>query len=201
MREEWRDVVGYEGLYKVSSLGRVKTLRTHKRDKNGVDYKLSKVYLTPSLDAYGYPIVNLTSEDGITITRKIHRLMAMAFIQNPEGKRCVDHINGIRADNRLENLRWATHKENSDNKFRLGNQVDWKDRDISEASMYKFTHSQCRAVIRNDGERYESIAAASRALGLKSSGMVSSCVRGLREKVRGYSFRYEDEISQKGMEG
>ncbi len=192
MREEWRAISGYEGLYEISNLGRVKILPRIRHDKNGVAYRVSEKIATQCIDAYGYPVVSM-SRNGVTRARKVHRLIAEAFIPNPENKRCVDHINGIRTDNRIENLRWATYHENAMNKFRLNNQVDWEDRNISKESRYRFTHSQARAVIRSDGERYESIAEASRALGLKTSGMVSNCVRGLASSVRGYSFRYEDE--------
>lgn len=191
MREEWRAIPGYEGLYEISNLGRVKILPRIRYDKNGVAYRVKEKIATQVIDAYGYPVVSM-SKDGVHRAKTVHRLLAKAFIPNPENKRCIDHINGIRTDNRIENLRWATHHENAVNKFRLNNQVDWEDRNISDESRHNFTHSQARAVIRSDGERYESIAEASRALGLKTSGMVSQCVRGLRDSVRGFSFRYED---------
>ena len=193
MREEWRDVVGYEGYYQVSNLGRVKTLERMRVDKNGVEYRIRERILSQPLDAYGYPVVGITSRDGVHRAKTVHRLMAMAFLPNPENKKCVDHINGIRTDNRLENLRWVTHKENIANTYRLNHQVKWADRNMSDESVYNFTHSQCRPVIRSDGQRFESIAAAARDIGLKSSKMVCDCVRGLRKEVRGFSFRYEDE--------
>lgn len=189
--EEWRDIEGYEGIFQISNLGRVKALERIRYDKNNVAYRVREKILSQTLDAYGYPVVGM-SVNGVSRAKTVHRLMAKAFIPNPENKRCVDHINGIRNDNRLENLRWATHSENAMNKFRLNNQVDWADKNMSDESRYNFTHSQCKPVVRSDGERFESIVSASRAIGLKTPGMVSKCVRGLRESVRGYGFSFEE---------
>ena len=74
-------------------------------------YKNKTKELKPYKDKYGYMVVNLC-ENGKVKQFKVHRLVALQFIPNPENKKCVDHINGIRDDNRLENLRWLTHKEN-----------------------------------------------------------------------------------------
>ena len=106
MIEEWRDVEGYEGLYMVSSLGMVKSLN-YKR--TGVEEILKQ-----SKQKCGYLCVTLCKNHK---HKKflVHRLVACAFIDNPENKPCIDHINTIKDDNRLENLRWVTHKENMDN--------------------------------------------------------------------------------------
>lgn len=191
--EIWRDVIGYEGLYLVSNLGRVKSLRKYRHDKNGVTYRLGERIMSQTIDAYGYPVVGLTDKGGVHRAKGVHRLMAMAFIPNPENKRCVDHINGIRNDNRLENLRWATHSENTRNMFALNQQVEWADRNLTDEQRQSFTKSQSRPVIRSDGQRFESLIAAARALGKEESSSISRCVRGLAKKAYGYSFRYANE--------
>lgn len=103
--EEWRDIVGYEGFYQISNLGRVKRLVSHKCKKERL------LAITKDLKD-GYCRVMLSKESQ---ARRflIHRLLAEHFIPNPENKPCIDHINGVRDDNRLENLRWCTHLENN----------------------------------------------------------------------------------------
>ena len=114
--EEWRDVVGWEGLYQVSNLGRVKSLPRHHKTLSG--YITAERILTPALGKRGYLVVVLFNH-GIAKTRPIHRLIAEAFIPNTEDKPYIDHINTVRTDNRIENLRWVTSKENSNNPITL----------------------------------------------------------------------------------
>ena len=90
MIEEWKDVTGYEGLYQVSNLGNFR--KTNKCNATKLGYSIRK---------NGYKTVSLAN-DGTYITEYLHRLVAQAFIPNPENKPTVDHINRDRLDNRVE---------------------------------------------------------------------------------------------------
>lgn len=133
MVEIWKDIDGYEGLYKVSNLGRVKSFY---KSSNGKILKLNK-------DNYGY-IQTTLYKDNLVKTFKVHRLVAIAFIPNLENKPEVDHINTIRDDNRVENLRWTTSKENRNNdltkKHRKGKRhTEETKKKLSEARIGRFT--------------------------------------------------------------
>lgn len=101
MDEIWKDITGYEGLYQVSNLGRVKSLKFGK-----------ELILKHSKDKDGYVMVGLWKNNHNT-TAKVHRLVAQAFIPNPENKPQVNHLKGIRNDNRVTELEWATKSEDA----------------------------------------------------------------------------------------
>lgn len=115
MQEIWRDISGYEGWYQVSNLGRVKRLKKVHCNHGKVNIVEREHILNASTDRKGYLIVALTNNAKNKVHAKVHRLVANAFIDNPENKPQVDHINRIRNDNRVCNLRWVTNTENQYN--------------------------------------------------------------------------------------
>lgn len=112
--EIWKDVQGYEGLYQVSNLGRVKSVgRFVDRLASGHCWQKERI-LKLHKKHNGYLGVILC-KDGKSKNFKVHRLVAIAFIPNPENKPYIDHINAIKTDNNINNLRWVTCKENMNN--------------------------------------------------------------------------------------
>jgi hypothetical protein len=106
MKEYWEFVVGSKRMYRISTLGRVRSTGRNQSRNNKVQI------MRQSKDTDGYPQLSLYI-DGGKHSRKIHRLVATAFIANPENKPCVNHKNGIKTDNRVENLEWCTVMENN----------------------------------------------------------------------------------------
>lgn len=96
--EIWKEITGYEGIYEISSFGNLRSI-----------YRRQYFILKPKQT--GYCVVSLR-KNGRNQELKVHRIVAAAFIPNTENKPVVNHINGIKNDNRVENLEWVTHREN-----------------------------------------------------------------------------------------
>lgn len=189
--EQWKDIRGYEGLYQVSNTGKVKALeRTFCSGKNACIVKRYPEHIMkPRYYKIGYVYVGLC-QDGIVQKFKVHRLVATAFVPNPQNRPCVDHINGVRDDNRVENLRWVDAFENMKNphtvqaisRSKLGNRNPMKVKQQPVIQIDPITNE----VIRE----FSGCKEAARLLNL-NSGNLSRCCRNSNRTYKGFIFKYK----------
>lgn len=187
----WKPISGYEGYYLVSDKGDVWSVRRKKM-------------LAPKMQKTGYLRVAL-SVDGRVKNFSIHRIVALAFIPNPEGKPTVNHINENKTDNRVENLEWATTREQNTHGTRIARAIsntDWAARsaktDYAEIARkhdyYTMNSAQMKKVVQKDCQGnvvriFDSIGQAARSVNV-SPGHIWQCCNGQRKTCKGSVWEY-----------
>jgi len=119
MEEIWKDIKDFEGLYQVSNFGRVKSLAKSWNLQNGKYFSKEEKIMIGGFNTFGYRHVTLMKNNK-AYCKKIHRLVAEAFLDNPNNYPQVNHINGIKSDNRLENLEWCNQSHNMQHAMSIG---------------------------------------------------------------------------------
>lgn len=213
--EEWRDIKGFEGLYQVSDWGNVRSLEKKciGRNQYGTifSYKKKGKILKPSFDRDGYLILGLR-KDGVRKNAKVHRLVAEAFLPNPENKPIVGHTKTL--DNGLEdktaneawNLQWMTPEENSNfgtlpqrvsERFR-GENSYWYGKHFSDEMKRKMSlnNKKCKKVFKyslNDEllEVFNSIRNAAKSMGCDHRGL-ARCCNGEYKQYVGYKWKFSE---------
>ena len=159
---EWRDVIGYEGLYKVSENGDILSTVRKKH-----------IILKPKLDKYGYLTINLY-KNGIRKTHKIHRIVAAAFLEDYDESLCVNHINEIKTDNHYSNLEPCTIAYNNNYGTRNDRSAE--------------AHKKKVRCVELDME-FNSLLDAAAYVGASFQN-ISACLRGKQKKCAGYHWIY-----------
>lgn len=111
MQEIWKDIPNYEGLYQASNLGRIKGLRRYKQNHSKLQIVEEKI-INQYVNKHNGYVYSMLYKDGTEKNCRVHKLIAQTFIPNPENKKTINHIDGNKMNNRVDNLEWATNKEN-----------------------------------------------------------------------------------------
>ena len=172
--EEWKPIEGYEGLYEVSNMGRVKSLGNDKSRKE----KILSQYESKS----GYLKVTLCKDNKLKPFR-VHRLVAKAFIENPNNLPTVNHINEIKTDNRLDNLEWMDYIQQQRHGTCIQRRAEKERNGVRSKQVYQYTKDYELVKI------WESTNEAGRN-GF-NQGNVSACCKGKLKHYKGYIWSYK----------
>lgn len=191
--EVWKDIKDYEGLYQINNKGEVKALEKTIWNGQGYLYFPEKIRkLNPDKDGY----LNITlSNKGKVKTFKIHRLEAEAFIPNPNNLPEVNHKDGDKTNNNVDNLEWCTRKENQKHAFRIGliNQNGERNHMYGKLGADNPNSIPIYQLNKNTGDiirEYDSLASAGRDLGV-NTGKICLVCQGKRNSAYGYKWKYK----------
>lgn len=179
MKETWKDILGFGGRYQVSSIGRVRSLDALTHNNRGSFIRKGR-FLATGIDSSGY-ITTTLCENNRSYRFRIHRLVAEAFIPNPDNKPEVNHIDGDKKNNMVENLEWNTYGENLIHAYE--SRLNKRRKPIEQISM------ETGEVIKLWESGYE----ATRALGGASPTAITNALAGRSKSAYGFKWKYHKE--------
>lgn len=186
--EEWKFISGFENRYMVSTLGNVKSLNQKVRTKGGSMRTVFGKTLKPLDRGHGYLSVCIQKKH-----YAIHRLVAQAFIPNPENKPMINHKNGIRTDNRVENLEWCTNSENQTHAVKTLGVIHkgYNKGKCGKRWIHFDMYGHCYAQIKKGHiiNHFFSSLDAEKATGINASCIRAVC-RGERKQAGGFEWQY-----------
>lgn len=185
--EEWRPIAGYEGEYDVSNYGRVRSRGFIQEAVNGRRILMKPRLLTQQKTKDGYMRIEI-SKQGRQKKFAVHRLVANAFISNPENKPQVNHIDSDRANNKAENLEWVTASENAVHACKYG---------FANPDPKLMTECKRKPVVREDGEVFPSARAAAKAEGLSAGGVEWHLRKGTAVPRSGLKYQYVEDMEDR----
>lgn len=187
MEEVWKPIKDFEGYYEVSNLGNVRSVDriVEVQSKNQFGSYTTKrlckgTILRPSTNNFGYPYV-LLCKDGKYTTLYVHRLVAQAFLPNPDSLPEVNHIDEDKTNNRVTNLEWCSSKYNSNYGTRNKTISTTRGKVVS---MYDMEGNKLNT--------FKSARSAARSLNKKTAAGITMCCKGKRKTAYGYIWKYAD---------
>lgn len=193
MKEIWKDIKNYPN-YQISNYGRVKSKERYVNTVYGAKRKIKERILKPVLNKGGYYVVCLYNENGKSMPKTVHRLVANTYLKNENKYPVINHINGIKTDNRIENLEFCTQSHNIKEAYKLGLEKP----QLTNLGKFGRNNKKAKKIKQINLETNEIInyfygtLEAERTTGVNFRN-IHMCLKNKRKSAGGYIWRYANE--------
>ena len=199
MKEQWKAIQGFVGKYAISNLGNVKSLARYANVKGG-GLRFVKERTLKQVNKNGYLFVSMLTGN-IKRQYSVHRLVAKAFIPNPEKKPMINHINGVKTDNCVKNLEWCTNSENQIHAVKILGVIHkgYNKGKCGKRWIHFDMYGHCYVQIKKGHiiNHFFSSLDAEKATGINASCIRAVC-RGEKKQAGGYEWQYDNMRTTKG---